>query len=83
MKKILKNKYLKRSLIMALVLIVFCLLRLISVDKSEKQLMNNLDYDIVLNKDGSMKIIETWDINISHANTLFRTYKYFDSTRGV
>lgn len=75
MKKILKNKYLKRSLIMALVLIVFCLLRLISVDKSKKQLMNNLDYDIVLNKDGSMKIIETWDINISHANTLFRTFE--------
>ena len=36
--------------------------------------MNQLNYDITLNKDGSVTIVETWDIYISHTNTLFRTF---------
>ncbi len=40
----------------------------------KKQVMNRLDYDITLNTDGSATIVETWDIYISHTNTLFRTF---------
>lgn len=40
---------------------------------------NNLDYDVTINKDGSMNVIETWDVYVSETNTLF---KEFDSKNG-
>ncbi len=42
---------------------------------SKKQIMNELNYDITLNEDGSATIVETWNIYISHTNTLFRTFE--------
>lgn len=38
------------------------------------QYINNLDYNVTLNKDGSMNVIETWDINVNHTNTLFKNF---------
>lgn len=35
--------------------------------------LNNLDFDVYLNDDGSMDITETWDIYISETNTLYKT----------
>lgn len=43
-----------------------------SIDNS--QIMEKLNYEITLNQDGSMSVIETWDIYIDHTNTLFRTF---------
>ena len=37
--------------------------------------MNKLDYNITLNEDGSATIVETWNIHVSHTNTLFKTFK--------
>lgn len=42
---------------------------------SKKQIMKELDYDITLNEDGSATIVETWEVYISHTNTLFRTFE--------
>lgn len=44
------------------------------------QSWNSLDYDVTLNLDGSMNVIETWDIDISNTNTVF---KDFDLTSGI
>ena len=41
---------------------------------SKSQIMDNLDYNITLNEDGSAVIVETWDIYISHTNTIFKTF---------
>lgn len=38
------------------------------------QKWNNLDYDVTLNSDGSMDVVETWDIYISETNTLFKDF---------
>lgn len=40
----------------------------------QSQKMNNLNYEVTLNDDGSMKVVETWDIFISHTNTLFKNF---------
>lgn len=75
-KKEFKNKLkkvLKRWLIMAIVIMFIVLVS--GHLFSKKQVMNKLDYNITLNEDGSATIVETWDVYISHTNTLFRTFK--------
>lgn len=44
------------------------------------QKWNNLDYDVTVNSDGSMDVVETWDIYISETNTLFKDFN-LDSTK--
>ena len=72
LKKILK-KVLTRWSIMAIIILLIVLFS--GQLFSKKQIMNKLDYEITLNEDGSATIVETWDIYISHTNTLFRTFK--------
>ena len=73
MNKIIMKKYIKRSIIMAIVIIV--LIALSGDLFSKKQIMDRLNYEIILNEDGSAIITETWDVYISHTNTLFRTFE--------
>lgn len=72
MDKGIMKKILKRWTIMAIVVII--LLIFSGALFTKKQIMNNLDYNITLNDDGSVTIVENWDIHISHTNTLFRTF---------
>ncbi len=44
------------------------------------QKWNALDYDVSVNSDGSMDVIETWDISISETNTLFKDFE-LDTTK--
>ena len=37
--------------------------------------LNELDFDVQVNVDGSMNVTETWNIYISEINTLFKTFK--------
>lgn len=67
------KKLLKRCTIMAIIIVILILFS--GNLFSKKQIMNKLDYDITLNEDGSATIIETWDIYMSHTNTLFRTFE--------
>lgn len=72
LKKIVK-KVLTRWSIMAIIILLIVLFS--GQLFSKKQIMNELDYEIILNEDGSATIVETWDVYISHTNTLFRTFK--------
>lgn len=36
--------------------------------------LKTLDFDITLNADGSMDMVETWQISIKDTNTLFKTF---------
>ena len=67
------NKYLRNWLIYILILIiVFCIIGVASIIGDDKiQVMNNLDYNVTLNKDGSMNITETWDVYVKNTGTLF------------
>lgn len=40
----------------------------------------SLDYDVTVNEDGSMDVIETWNIHISETNTLFKDFE-LDSSK--
>ena len=42
--------------------------------------LNDLEFNVKINKDGSMDVEEIWDIDIEETNTLFKTFKT-DSTR--
>lgn len=35
---------------------------------------NALDYDVTVNEDGSMDVVETWDVYIDETNTLFKDF---------
>lgn len=72
LKKITK-KILTRWFIMALAILFIVLVS--GQLFSKKQIMKELDYDITLNEDGSATIVETWEVYISHTNTLFRTFE--------
>ena len=57
-------------IIISLIIIIF------SGTKSEASLyLENLDFTAQLNEDGSMDVVETWDISVSETNTLYKTFK--------
>ena len=37
--------------------------------------LNNLEFNVQINSDGSMHVTEIWDINIENTNTLFKTFQ--------
>lgn len=41
---------------------------------SKSQYLNNWIFDVQVNQDGTMDVVETWDINIKNTNTLFKTF---------
>lgn len=53
--------------------ILFLSLFSISVYAGEQE-WNSLNYDVTLNEDGSVDIIETWDVDISETNTMFKEF---------
>lgn len=58
---------------------MFCLfalftLMLVNTSYAGEQEWNALDYNVVLNKDGSADIVETWDVDISETNTMFKDF---------
>lgn len=42
--------------------------------ESKRQKWNSLDYNVTVNSNGSMDVIETWDIAISNTNTIFKNF---------
>ena len=75
MKKIFEIKMIKGFLIKITIMLIISLIFIASVNTEGKfQYMDNLDYQVTVNKDGSMKVVETWDINVSKTNTLFKNF---------
>ena len=70
----------------AILFVFLCSLFLFnSISYAGSQHLNNLEYDVKLNEDGSANISEIWDIQVSSTNTLFKTFdidksKYGDIT---
>lgn len=50
-----------------------------SNDEIEELKIDNLKYDIELKENGNMEIIETWNVEISNTNTLYKTFTLDDS----
>ena len=51
-----------------------------TVSYAGEQSLNSLYYDVQLNEDGSMEVVETWDIEVSETNTLFKDF-YLDENQ--
>ena len=66
----------KRIFITILLVVVFLLIGQTQAKASSSNLnLKNLNFDVNVNDDGSMDVVETWNIKISDTNTLFKTFK--------
>lgn len=70
-----EKKYLFLILFFIIILTLWC-----HPSYAGSQKMNELDYEASLNTDGSMDVIETWNIRVTDTNTLFKTFK-LDSSK--
>lgn len=68
----------KKFYFILLAFLVICCLKSSDVFASLK--IYQLDYDMVVNTDGSIDVTETWDMYINETNTIFKTFEY-DSSR--
>lgn len=50
----------------------------VRADDSSSLYLDKLRFDVTVNEDGSMDVVETWNIDISHVNTLYKTFKMDD-----
>ena len=50
----------------------------VRADDSRSLYLDKLKFDVTVNEDGSMDVVETWNIDISHVNTLYKTFKMDD-----
>ena len=72
-------KYKKILFIFAFTLLSFLFLNSNVYASSDLEL-KNLNYDVILNDDGSANVTETWKIYIEATNTLFKTFE-IDSSK--
>ena len=69
-------KKIKRIFITILLVVAFLLIGQTQAKASSSNLnLKNLNFDVNVNDDGSMDVVETWNIKISDPNTLFKTFK--------
>lgn len=60
--------------LLAMFIIIISLV-LLGETKSQASLhLKNLDFQVQINDDGSMNVVETWDIKVSDTNTLYKTF---------
>lgn len=66
----------KKILTLFLILILLTFIKILPISKASSYLyLNNLDFYVQINSDGSMNVTEIWDIDIADTNTLFKTFK--------
>ena len=58
---------------------IFLILLLGTIKVNATLELNELKFDAQINTDGSMDVTETWEIDISETNTLFKTFKIDNS----
>lgn len=71
--KILRN--LRKLIFLVFLFALFIFLSNIKSNASSDLFLNNLNFDVNINTDGSMDVTETWNINVEDTNTLFKTFK--------
>lgn len=69
------KKTIKNLLIILILLFAFLLIGNVKSMASGDLFLNKLNFDAKINYDGSMDVVETWDINIEETNTLYKTFK--------
>ena len=72
--------YCKRTkkiiLFISIILLILTTLSIkVKADDSSSLYLDKLKFDVTINEDGSMDVVETWNIDISNVNTLYKTFK--------
>lgn len=70
----------KGSIFVAFFIFIFMIFLFGTTSNAGSQEINDLNYDVSLNEDGTVDVVETWNINVSDTNTLFKTFD-LDSTK--
>ena len=84
MRNLLENKKVKSFLFKIIIMIIISFVFLFSISSlSEKfQYMDSLDYQVKVIKNGSIEVVETWNINVKNTNTLFKNFNLSKSKYG-
>lgn len=61
-------------LLIFMVVIGFIIFSVFLSGVDKYQYLNSIDYHVEMQKDGSMRVTETWDVDIKNTNTLFKTF---------
>lgn len=73
MKKFLKKIFI--MIIISVIISIFISLTIVQDSKEGKiQYLNHLDYDVSVNRDGSINVVETWDVYVKDTGTLFKNF---------
>ena len=72
------KKFLKKLVIMIIISIVISIFLAMAImqdsDEGKIQYLNHLNYDVSLNEDGSINVVETWDVYVKDTGTLFKNF---------
>ena len=72
------KKFLKKLIIMIIISIVISIFLTMAImqdsDEGKIQYLNHLNYDVSLNEDGSIHVVETWDVYVKDTGTLFKNF---------
>lgn len=69
----------KNKKIFIIFLMMIITLLLITTKSNASQYLNNLDFYAEIDKNGNMNITETWNIQVSDTNTLYKTFELDDN----
>ncbi len=77
------NKIFKKYIFPLLIVLIISFISLFifvvgSVEENRYQYLNNIEYNVKINDDGSMRVTEIWDIYTSNTTTLFKTFDKSD-----
>ena len=72
------KKFLKKILIIMIISVIISIIMAVSIAENSQdgkiQYLNHLDYDVTLNQDGSINVVETWDVYVKDTGTLFKNF---------
>lgn len=69
------NKICKIILLFITILLLLSVLSITVKADDSSLYLDKLKFNVTINKDGSMDVVEIWDIDISNTNTLYKTFK--------
>ena len=67
-----------RKIIMLVFFILYIILTIspqVRAEGTSRLYLDKLKFDVNINEDGSMNVVETWEIDISNVNTLYKTFE--------
>ena len=72
------KRFLKKILIILIISVIISIVMALAITEDSQdgkiQYLNHLDYDVTLNQDGSINVVETWDVYVKDTGTLFKNF---------